>query len=129
MNKGLIINEDVWSMIDDLEDEEKADLLTALSAYYNGTEIPEVNRVVMMVFKRIALDNGRFDPEHRQTITTVRSEAGKKGAAKRWQIIASDSKNGKNGKLPQDKKRKDERRIDYSACAREMFIQSVKEGS
>ena len=34
MNKGLIINEQIWWMIDDLEPEEKATLLTALSAYY-----------------------------------------------------------------------------------------------
>lgn len=128
MNKGLIINEDIWGMIDDLEDEEKAELLTALSAYYNGTEIPELSRVVMMVFKRIALDNVRFDPEHRQSITSFRSEAGKKGAAKRWQIIANDGKNSKNGKLLQEKIREDKKRIDYSACAREMFVKSVKEG-
>lgn len=109
MNKGLIINEDVWSMIDELEPEEKAELLTVLSAYYQGEEIPEAGRIVRMVFKRIASDNVRFDPDHRKEISEARAAAGQKGAQARWQTMAND---GKNGNLPQDKNRKDKNRVD-----------------
>lgn len=114
MNKGLIINEDIWPMVDDLEPEEKAELISALSAYYQGEEIPKITRIASIIFKRIAADNARFDPENRKTISEIRSEAGQKGAKARWENVANDSKewqtvanDSKNGNLPQDKIRED----------------------
>ena len=114
MNKGLIINEDIWPMVDDLEPEEKAELISALSAYYQGEEIPKISRIASIIFKRIAADNARFDPENRKTISEIRSEAGQKGAKARWENVTNESKewqtianDSKNGNLPQDKIRED----------------------
>lgn len=114
MNKGLIINEDVWDMIDDLEPEEKADLLVALSAYYRGEEVPELERIVRMVYKRIALDNARFDPENRQRISDIRAEAGRKGGSKPKQTEANEANGSKISKSAQEKIREEERRIEES---------------
>lgn len=118
MNKGLIINEDIWPMVDELEPEEKADLISALSAYYQGAEIPKISRIASIIFKRIAADNARFDPENRKAISEIRSEAGQKGAKARWENVANDSKewqtvatDSKNGNLPQDKIREDKEKI------------------
>lgn len=117
MNKGLIINEDVWPMIDELEPDEKAELLTILSAYYKGDELPEADRIIMMVFRRIASDNARFDPENRRELSSIRSEAGRKGAWQKWQNVANDSKNGnllqekiREEKIREDKKREEKNR-------------------
>lgn len=107
MNKGLIINEDVWPMIDDLEPEEKTELLIALSAYYQGEAIPPISRITNMVFKRIAIDNTRFDPEHRQRLSEIRAEAGRKGGSKPKQTEAKEANGSKNSKTAQDKIRKD----------------------
>lgn len=107
MNKGLIINEDVWPMIDDLEPEEKTELLIALSAYYQGEAIPPISRITNMVFKRIAIDNARFDPENRQRLSEIRAEAGRKGGSKPKQTEAKEANGSKNSKTAQDKIRKD----------------------
>lgn len=111
MNKGLIINEDVWDMIDDLEPEEKADLLTALSSYYRGEQLPDMERIVGMVFKRIALDNVRFDPENRKRLSEIRAEAGRIGGSKPKQTEANESKISKTSKITQEKIREDKEEI------------------
>lgn len=112
MNKGLIINEDVWPMIDDLEPEEKTELLIALSAYYQGEAIPPISRITNMVFKRIAIDNTRFDPEHRQRLSEIRAEAGRKGGSKPKQTEANEANGSKTSKIAQDKIRKEKNRED-----------------
>ena len=76
MSKGLIINEDVWVLIETLFPEEQSELLECLAAYHRGQEVPEMSRMVTLVFQRIALDNGRFDPEKRAELSVKRSEAG-----------------------------------------------------
>ena len=111
MKKGLIINEDIWPMIDELDPEEKAELLDALSAYYQGNEAPEISRIVNMLFKRIALDNTRFDPEHRQALSEIRAEAGKKGGSKPKQNKQTEANESKKSKISQDKIRKDKEEI------------------
>ena len=135
MKKGLVINESVWPMIDDLEPDEKAALFSALSAYYRGNPIPETARIVRMVFNAIAADNARFDPEHRGSLSETRSEAGRKGAESRWQTVAKmandgkDSKtwqtmanDGKNGNLPQDKKREEEKRVEEKRVEKKAIL-------
>lgn len=112
MSKGLIINEDVWVLIENLFPEEQAELLKCLAAYHRGHEVPEMSRMVMGVYQRITLDNARFDPTKKAELSAMRSEVGKKGAEARWQTMANMANDGKNGKLPQDKKRKEENRID-----------------
>ena len=112
MSKGLIINEDVWVLIENLFPEEQAELLKCLAAYHRGLEVPEMSRMVMGVYQRITLDNARFDPAKKAELSAMRSEVGKKGAEARWQTMANMANDSKNGKLPQDKKRKEENRID-----------------
>lgn len=119
MKKGLIINEDVWSMIDELEPAEKTELLVALSAYYQGTEIPGISRITGMVFKRIAIDNERFAPENRERISEIRAEAGRKGGSKPKQNKQTEANESKTSKIAQDKIRidKDKIRIESSRFA------------
>ena len=46
-SKGLIINEDVWELIDDLLPKEQNELLKCLAAYHRGEDIPAVSRAVL----------------------------------------------------------------------------------
>ena len=116
MKKGLIINEDVWPLIDDLEPGEKSSLLTALSTYYKGGEPPDMERIVKMVFNAIAIDNERFSKASRERLSAARAEAGRKGgiAKQNKQNIANEANGGKTSKKPQDKIREDieESRVD-----------------
>ncbi len=114
MNKGLIINEDIWPMIDELEQDEKAYLLTALSAYYQGDEVPDMDRIVKMVFNQIALGNARFDPEKRAELSAKRAEAGRIGGSKQKQNKQTEAKEANGSKISnsaQDKKREDIEKI------------------
>ena len=102
MKKGLIINEDAWALIDELESDEQTALLSYLALYHRTGDAPEIrNKSVRIVFKKIQQDNERF--------SDVRSEAGKKGADARWQNVANmanDGKDGKNG-IREEKNRED----------------------
>lgn len=98
MNKGMIINSFAFDMIDELDPDEKAALLTAMSAFYRGEEIPELSKPAKMAFKRISADNAKFNADHKEEISKLRSEIGKKGAEARWQTMANDGKNSKNAK-------------------------------
>lgn len=106
MKKGLIINEDAWPLIDELEPEEKVELLDALAAAYRGQPAPEMSRIVTVVYKKILADNDRFNAE-RQDLSEIRRAAGKKGAEARWQNMANIANDGKNGEIRKDKNRKD----------------------
>lgn len=79
MKKGLIINEDRWALIERLEPEEQSMLLFALAAYHRGHEVPEMDRIVEMVFSQICEDNARFDPEKSAELSAVRAKAGAVG--------------------------------------------------
>jgi hypothetical protein len=115
MSKGLIINEDVWVLIDILLPEEQSEPLKCLAAYHRGQEVPKMSRMVTLVFQRIALDNGRFDPEKRAELSAKRSEAGKIGGSKPKQIKqteANEANESKISKTAQEKKRIEEKRIE-----------------
>lgn len=103
MRKGLVINENVWPMIDDLMPDEKGSLLCALSAFYHGEEPPDMERIVRMVFKQIADDNERFDPESRKRLSDIRAEAGRKGGSKPKQNKQTEANESKISKIAQDK--------------------------
>lgn len=125
MGKGLIINEDIWTLIEEFEPDECRELLDRLAAFHRGEEVPPMSRFIRGAYQRIVLDNERFDPVKRAELSAKRAEAGKKGADAKWSAIANDSKrwqtmanDGKNGKLPQDKIRKEEIRIDKSRIER-----------
>lgn len=123
MSKGLIINEDVWYLIEDLNQKEKCELLDCLAAYHRGEELPIMSRIVKATFSRIALDNDRFAPDRKSEISLSRSEAGRKGAAARWgEKITNDGKSvgnewqngkdGKNSKIRKEEIRKDKIRAE-----------------
>ena len=79
MSKGLIINEDVWYLIEDLLPKEQNELLKCLAAYHREEEVPQMSRMVKGVFHRIVLDNGRQYDE-RSELSEIRRQA----ALKRW---------------------------------------------
>ena len=106
MKKGMIINSYAWDMIEDLDQDEKADLLDALAAYYKGKEVPSISKPTRMAFKRIAADNVKFEADHQKEISQLRSTLGKKGAEARWQTMANDGKSGKNAKNKEKEKEK-----------------------
>lgn len=121
MKKGLIINADVWELIDELDMEERNDLLSALSAYYQDKPAPDVCKVAKVVLKRVVLDNERF-----AQMSAARSEAGKKGMESRWsdnkeyQTITNDNKTYqtitsdsiREEKNREDKSREDKNRVE-----------------
>lgn len=113
MSKGLIINLDVWDLINDLDQKETKNLTNCLAALHRGEEIPAMTRMVKGVFNRIALDNGRFNPD----ISEIRRQA----ALKRWhrdentENIQNDAKvyaNDAKMQNAQEEKRIEENRID-----------------
>lgn len=121
MGKGLIINGDIWTLIEDFEPDECRELLDRLAAFHRGEEVPPMSRFIRGAYQRIVLDNERFDPVKRAELSAKRAEAGKKGADAKWNAMANDGKtwqtmanDGKNGNLPQDKIRKEEIRTDKS---------------
>lgn len=85
MKKGLIINEEVWDLVDELEADEYEEFVLALRAYHKTGEVPECSRYVRMILKKIMSDNDRF-----VSTSEARSDAGRKGAAARWQSMAND---------------------------------------
>lgn len=108
--KGLIINQDVWDLIDDLDAKETKNLTACLAALHRGEPIPTMSRMVKGVFNRIALDNGRFNND----ISEIRRQA----ALKRWhrdEDIQNDAKvyaNDAKMQIAQEEKRIEEKRID-----------------
>lgn len=110
--KGIIINEDLWRLIEIMNPEECQQLLSGLAAFHRGEETPGMSRVARVAYERIVLDNGRFSPEMREK----RAESGRKGAEARWGKMANDSiENSKNSKkcglpLRKEEKRKEENR-------------------
>ena len=112
MSKGLIINEDVWDLIDDLDAKETKSLTACLAALHRGADIPPMTRMVKGVFNRIALDNGRFNSE----ISEIRRQA----ALKRWHREETESiqnnanvyANDAKMQNAQEKKRIEEKRIE-----------------
>lgn len=112
MSKGLIINQDVWDLIDDLDAKETKNLTACLAALHRGEEIPQMMRMVKGVFNRIALDNGRFNTD----ISEIRRQA----AMKRWhrendESVQNDAKvyaNDAKMQNAQEKKRIEENRVD-----------------
>ena len=105
MKKGLIINEDVWDLVDELEDGEYEEFVLTLKAYHKTGEVPECSRYVRMILKRIISDNDRF-----AGVSEARAEAGRKGAEARWQNMANDGKaiaNDSKNAIREEKNRED----------------------
>ena len=105
MSKGLIINEDKWMMIEALTLHEQALLIASLAAYHRGEELPKMDRIVQMVFDQICLDNAKFDPENKRSLSEIRSAAGKKGVEAK-QANASKSKQNEQNEANYSKRSK-----------------------
>lgn len=71
----VVINDDVWDLIEELTPEELAELHSCIAAYRKDEEIPVVSRIANAAFKRIALDSKRKESL---------SEKRKQAANKRW---------------------------------------------
>lgn len=88
-----------------LNDAEFGRLIRALLKYSMTGEIPSLSGSERVLFPRVKMQEDRFQESY-EDLSTSRSEAGKKGAAKRWSKSKSDdspnskpaSANGKNGK-------------------------------
>ncbi len=88
----IVINDDLWEMIDDLKEDELKMLMTCLSEKARGEDTFCSNRFVRIVYNRIVADSARGVNDR---ISRARSEAGKRGASARW-----DAENGKtDGKI------------------------------
>lgn len=87
MKKGLVINEDVWTLIEEFNPDECKELLDRLAAYHRGEEVPPMTRMIKGAYQRIVLDNGRFN--------TDLSEIRRQAAYKRWRKDATDANNAK----------------------------------
>lgn len=98
MRKGMIINFDKWTLIEELTLEEQAMLLAALAAYHRGETIPELDRIVRMVFASICEDNARFDPERAAELSAVRKESGAKGGTISKRSKSEEDKQNKQNK-------------------------------
>lgn len=80
----LLFREKLENLID-LTIEERGIIMTAIMNYMNGNEVPEMkDRAVRMAWREIANQLGRSDQKYEDKVK-ARSEAGKKGAAARWQ--------------------------------------------
>ena len=87
MSKGLIINADVWDLIDELNSDECRELLTCLSQYCLGKDVQESSRFVRVIYQRITLENERI-----AKLSAKRAEAGRAGGSKSKQNEAKVSK-------------------------------------
>lgn len=80
----LLFREKLENLID-LTIEERGLIMTAIMDYMNGNDVPEMkDRAVRMAWREIANQLGRSDQKYEDKVK-ARSEAGKKGAAARWQ--------------------------------------------
>lgn len=118
MGKGLIINEDIWTLIEEFEPDECRELLDRLAAFHRGEEVPPMSRFIRGAYQRIVLDNERFDPVRRAELSAKRAEAGRIGGSKPKQIKQTEANESKTSKTAQDKIRKEEIRIDKSRIER-----------
>lgn len=120
MKKGLIINEDVWDLVDELEDGEYEEFVLTLKAYHKTGEVPECSRYVRMILKRIISDNDRF-----AGVSEARAEAGRKGAEARWQSMANDGKamtNDSKNAIREEKNREDIKKETPTESRKKAFV-------
>lgn len=124
MKKGLIINEDKWVLIGELEPEEQVALLSALAAYHKCEEVPDLDRMVRMVFLAICEDNARFDPAKVAQLSAVRAAAGAKGGSKPKQNkqIKQNEASEANQSEEAEEANPDKRREDIEKNKRRVFI-------
>lgn len=96
MAASFIIYTDSSNVVNMLTDMEAGLLFKAILAYQSGDEYEPIvkagGRVLAMAFEHFRQYFVR-DAEKYQNVTEARREAGARGAAKRWQKKANDSKN------------------------------------
>jgi hypothetical protein len=88
--KTVVIYSDWIATFDKLTDEEAGKLIKHLLRYVNDQN-PEADRMTELLFAQMQQQLKR-DLKKWEEIKQSRSEAGKKGMAKRWQNITKDNK-------------------------------------
>ena len=76
----VIINEDIWDLIEDLNQKEKLSLICCLTAYSREEEANPISRLVFSTFKRIVIDSERETHDPKSELSEKRRQA----ALKRW---------------------------------------------
>lgn len=89
--KSFVLYVDLLHTVEKLTDEEAGKLFKHILEYVNDKD-PETDRVTELIFEPIKRQFKR-DLKKWEGIKDKRSEAGKKGADKRWQNKASTKKN------------------------------------
>ena len=101
MRDGFIIHNDTLEQIRKMTPQQIGELVLAMDAHYQGEDLSEVSQITDIMMTTISKRMDADAEAYEKTITE-RSEAGKKGAAKRWsdsKAMATDSKAmAKNGK-------------------------------
>lgn len=83
-----------WEYLDEMDtlsDEEFGRLCRALLRYSAGLDVPVLMGNEKFIWKRVVIQEDKFQKSYN---ATAKSEAGRKGAAKRWHSMADDGKNG-----------------------------------
>ncbi|MCW0518246.1 conserved phage C-terminal domain-containing protein [Riemerella anatipestifer] len=94
-NKDTFVFYKDWvNVIQGLPDEIRLEVYDAIAEYGISGKLSDLKPMAKIAFGFIKQQMDR-DREKYHKIKKIRSEAGKKGASKKWQTIASDSKNSK----------------------------------
>lgn len=83
MRDGFIIHDKSMAQIDRLDNEQAGELLKAMIAHYRQEDPSESSQIVEVLMIDIA-ERMDADREHYEKVVASRSEAGKKGANRRW---------------------------------------------
>ena len=95
MRDGFILHEKTMAQIDKLTNEQAGELLKAMIAHYKGEDQEDVSQIVdvLMIDASERMDRDREVYEEQ---AQKRSEAGRKGADKRWHDDSYDMANDGN---------------------------------
>ena len=95
MRDGFILHEKTMAQIDRLSNEQAGEFLKAMIAHYKGEDQEDVSQIVdvLMIDASERMDRDREVYEEQ---TQKRSEAGRKGADKRWHDDGNDMANDGN---------------------------------
>jgi hypothetical protein len=85
---------DYLEEMETLTDAEFGRLCRALLQYSAVGTLPKLDGNERVLLKRVTMQEDRFQQSYEDT-KSAKKDAGKKGAAKRWQTIADDSKNSR----------------------------------
>ena len=94
MRDSFLIYTDQLEPLEELSLEERGIIMTAIMAYTRGREVPEMSRPLKIAWSYIRSGLERDGAKYTEKLK-ARSEAGRKGAEKRWQNMAKMANDGK----------------------------------